>query len=176
MAGPFGSYLNKSVNSTDVLVGAGVGILGALAARYAYNKLDPATLAKLPSFLPKAMPLLGAVAAGGLAYALQRKRNPSRALSHLIGAAAGGVALTAWEQIRAWKDSKGNQPFADIVSMALDGYGVLVQDGYNPPLNGLGYPINDPQVAGYADNPALAEIAYASMNDDVDVVSLMDVG
>jgi len=150
-----------SVGAKDVMVGAGLGLAGTAGLKYALNKSG--MMASLPDFALKAFPLLASAVTGGAAYAIQKKKNSSRAKSHFVGAVAAGAAVTAWDVLR------NNVPdLSDLVSVRLNGYrgynrgmGVLVADnpgrlaGYN------GVIIND-------SSRNLAELNALNMTPDND--------
>lgn len=163
--------VNKSVNSTDVLIGGLIGGAGASLAKAIVNKMEATTPGSVPDLVKQGLSLIGATAGGTLAYALQAKSNKSRATGHLVGAVAVGAGITAWDALKA------NLPqyFGDVVSLRLSGYpgyGVFV-DERTPrigpgAMGGLIVDENVRAMQGYADNPNLAALAQVSMGDDDD--------
>lgn len=182
--------LNKSVNTTDVLAGAAVGVLGSGVVKYLIRAAGFQD--KLPVLVQNWMPFLAAAAAGSAAYAFERKSNKTRAEGHLTGAVAAGAAAQAWGMLK----SSYPEYFGDVVSLKLNGYnngyGVLVNSPtpqigpgayagmlFNNPSRGMnGMLFNNPSraMAGYADRPGMAGLAALAMSsDDKDgLESMMD--
>lgn len=176
--------INKSVNSTDVLAGAAIGLVGSGVIKWGIKQLGLQD--KLPVIVQNWMPLLGSTAAGSIAYALERKSNKSRAEGHLVGAIAAGASAQAWGMLKA----QYPEYFGDVVALRFAGYnrrgmGVLVRNPtprVGPGALG-GVLFNNPQrrmagtsLAGrYADRPEFAGLAAAAMGDDRDgLEELMD--
>lgn len=147
--------LGESVSTTDVLVGAAVGLVGtkviqALVKLYAPKTMfvgtglfapviNETTKLPEPSIASKVLPLVAGIGAGAALYFANDKlmKNTRRGWGHAAGAASVGVALTVSEFVRTvniplLKD-ENKQPiqFGSVVSMDL-GYngfgGTLVQD------------------------------------------------
>lgn len=166
--------MNKSVNSTDVLIGGLIGGAGASLAKAIVNKMEETKPGGVPDLAKRLLPLIGAAGAGTLAYALQSKGNKSRATGQLVGAISVGAGVTAWDALKA------NLPqyFGDVVSLRLSGYpgyGVFVNEntpaigpGAMGGYGGLIVDENQRAMAGYADNPNLAALAQVSMGGDDD--------
>jgi len=147
--------LNKSVNTTDVLVGAAVGLGGTLLLKGFGNKMLAGTA---PDWLLKGSPMVGGALAGGAMYFLGKKKNMAKANGHLFG---------------------------DVVSLKLGRYGnrygkygVFV-DEKTPSVGPGGYGglvVNDPQRSLSDGN--LAQLAQVSMSGgmgDGDMESLMEL-
>lgn len=172
--------MNKSVNSTDVLIGAAIGTVGSGAVKYIIRAAGLQD--KLPVLVQNWMPLIGSSLAGTAAYMLERKGNKSRAEGHLVGAVAAGVAAQAWGLLK----SSYPEYFGDVVALKFagygrNGYGVLVNSptpaigpgAYAGMLfNNPGRPLSGVQ---YADRPELGRLAALAMGDDRDgLEELMD--
>lgn len=172
--------LNKSVNSTDVLAGMGIGVLGSGVVKWGIRSLGLQD--KLPVLVQNWMPLLGSSAAGVAAYMLQGRSQ--RAYGHLVGAVAAGAAAQAWGLLK----SQYPEYFGDVVALRFQGYarngmGVLVRSPTPRvgPGGMAGMLFRNPsrQIAGvasrYADKPHMAGLAMAAMGDDASgLEELMD--
>jgi hypothetical protein len=125
--------MNYEVNSTDVLAGLGIGLLGVGAAKLAANKLA----ITLPPIVVSAFPLIGGALAGVGAFMLQKNSNPNRGKGHMVGAIGAGAAVTAMDMLRTNDSTK--EYFADITTLRLGRYGVMVRSpNYRRPgLNGV---------------------------------------
>jgi hypothetical protein len=171
--------LDKSVNSTDVLVGMGIGVVGSGVVKYLIKAAGMQD--SLPVMVQNWMPLLGSALAGTAAYMLERKSNKSRAEGHLVGAITAGAAAQAWGLLK----SSYPEYFGDVVALKFAGvpnnYGLIV----NSPTPAIGpgafrgMIFNNPgrPLAGvqYADRPGLGRLAQLSMGDDRDgLEELMD--
>lgn len=133
------SDLKKSAKGMDILMGAGVGIVGILGAQWIMNKLtatkDAAGADKKPIIdgstdfmvktFPKIQPLLGGVLFGALAYALYRKKSTAKATGWLVGSVGAGVAVTGLKYLQGTTWAK-NQGLAGIDSFPA--YGRLMPD------------------------------------------------
>lgn len=159
--------LDKSVNTTDVLVGAGLGFAGTLALKGLGNKM---LAGQVPDAILKGSPLVGGIIAGGLAYLLESKKNKQRATGHLFGALTAGAAVQAWDVMK----TSFPTGLGDVVSLKLGryagrrgGYGVFVNErtpAVGPggaSLNGL--LVNEPGRSMSDHN--LAALAGVSMGD-----------
>ncbi len=117
------SILRGSVQGTDVVVGAAVGLGASAALKYAMNTYLASFMGSLPLFVVRFMPTLTGVASGALLYAAQKKSNSARAKAHFVGAVAAGVSVNVWQELSA--RFPGLQ---DYVSVRMGGYGQLVND------------------------------------------------
>lgn len=108
--------LNKSVNTTDVLLGAALGLGGTLVMKGLGNKL---LAGKAPDWLLKGSPLVGGIAVGGLLYALEGKKNRPKANAHLFGAVLAGASVQAWDVLK----TQFPEGLGDVVSLKFSGYG-----------------------------------------------------
>ena len=157
----------KPVNGPDVLVGgaamlAGIWILNWSKARWA--SLFP------PAVLPF-IPVLAGLFGGGLMYMVDKKviDKPQSAGGHALGALSAGLAVWALNMMK----TRYPVYFADVVDLRLAG--LIVNDATRR-LHGLivNDPVNSRRLNGYADNPALGELAALSMQtDDDDIESLL---
>lgn len=152
-------FMGKSVNSTDVLIGAGAGVIGSGAVKFALSKIP----FQIPAALAPIMPVLTSAAVGAALYYGQKKS--SKGVAHFTGAVAAGTAIALMDFAKA----QAPQYFGDVVSLKLGnygrGYGLLIDE--NPraemrALNGYNGLIID-------DTPRnLAGLAAASMAPDDD--------
>ena len=152
--------LGQDVNSTDVLIGAVAGLAGSGAIKFAVGKLGIA----LPDFLTKFWPLVGSSAAGAALYAAQRGSNKRRGKGHFVGAVGAGVALTAWDLMKAQLPGY----FDDVVGLRYGRYA-----GYGLMANNPG-----PQMQGLiVDNSRsnLGALAAMSMGESDDMDGLMSL-
>src|SRR5258706_4175172 len=108
--------LNKSVNTTDVLVGAAVGLGGTLLLKGFGNKMLAGTA---PDWLLKGSPMVGGALAGGAMYFLGKKKNMAKANGHLFGALAAGASVQAWDVLK----TSFPEGLGDVVSLKLGRYG-----------------------------------------------------
>lgn len=154
--------MNKSVNSTDILTGAGAGLAGAAALKYALSKLNLS--ASLPAIALKIVPLVGSAIAGSALYFLQKKSNGSRATAHLVGALTAGAAVNAWSALK-----EAVTELNDIVELRYNGnYNGMIVNDPRYAMNGM--IVNDatPRLNGYADRANLGDLAALSMTEDDD--------
>jgi hypothetical protein len=145
--------LNKSVNTTDVLMGAAIGFGGTLLMKGMGNKM---LAGKVPDFILKGSPLVGGAIAGGLAYAYQSKKNMGRANGWLFGALMAGASVQGWDVLK----TSFPEGLGDVVSLQMDQYGVLVDEPQRR-LASMGLLVDEP--ARRAAN--LAELAALSADD-----------
>lgn len=122
------SPLNRSVNSTDVLVGAGVGIVGGALVKIGLEKLDEAIGGKLPNVVKQYAGPLSAFIAGGVAYYLQRKSKKARGTGHLVGAAVAAILPVAQGLATQFL------PFGNLVDVNLglpidESVGMMIDEG-----------------------------------------------
>ncbi len=141
--------LGKQVNSTDVVVGAALGMAGGAAVKVGINKLDEVIGGKLPSFVRNYIGPISTFGAGALAYMLFRKKNQSRANGYLVGATMAAVVPMGWQIL---KDTLPEY-FSGLVSVD---YGLLTSENEY-----AGLLVDDPSMNGLA--------AYAAA-DDVDIL------
>lgn len=136
------SDIKKSAKGMDILMGAGVGIVGILGFKWVMNKLtatkDSKGVEKKPIIdgstdfmqktFPKVAPLLGTALFGALAYALYRKKSKAKATGWLIGSIGAGAAVTglAYIQSSDWASKQGLASY--------QGFGVLQPDRRLPAM------------------------------------------
>lgn len=150
MSLPKFSDIKKSAKGTDILMGAGVGIVGILGAQWLVNKLTATvdssgaaktptiSAASIPAFITKIQPFLGGTILGALAYALYRKKSASRAAGWLIGSVGAGLAVTGLDYARSMSWAKNMLPApASAAAASTAGYGVLTQDRRLPSMGVL---------------------------------------
>jgi len=91
--------LGKSVNSTDVLLGAGIGVVGGAAVKYVTNMaIAPASQ---PTFLQTYMGPISSIGAGIAAFLLLKKKSSQKATGVLTGAILAGVVPAVFAQLKA---------------------------------------------------------------------------
>lgn len=144
--------LSKNVNSTDVFVGAGLGLAVGAAIKLGVNKINVSmTKADGTGGLPAAvMTYAGPIStflAGLLLYMTQRKANRGRAEGQFIGATLAAATPVYWSVLGQYgpKLSNGTPFFSDYVMIPgsssapqLQGY---VLQGYGAPEQSSDYPI-----------------------------------
>lgn len=160
--------MNYEVNSTDVIVGAGIGLLGVGAAKMINAKLltDAAGISKLPGFLVPMMPLLGGLLGGTAAFMFQKNSNPNRGKGHMVGAIGAGAAVTAMDYLRTSESTK--EYFADVVSLP---FGVITRDP-NRRLGRYGVITRDPAQLQARNMAALGRMSMSD-SDMSDLEELM---
>lgn len=119
----------KSINTTDAVVGVGLGLAGSAALKMGLDKMG--VLA--PAFVT-ASPLVGAGLTGLGLYLLEKRKNRQRALSHAVGAALGGIIVWGYGMLV----SNGVPGFSDMRTLP-NGYGAPIFQ--NPRGGGFGGPI-----------------------------------
>ncbi len=107
--------LNKSVNTTDVLMGVALGFAGSAAVKAVSTKMLPG---KVPDIVLKNTPVVGGLLAGAGAYFLESRKNMGRANAHLFGAAMAGITVQLWGYAKTSMPSY----FGDVVSVRRNGY------------------------------------------------------
>jgi len=155
--GEYGVF-NYEVNSSDVLVGALIGLAGVGAAKLASSKLA----LSLPGIVVSAFPLIGASIGGVAAFMLQKNSNPNRGKGHMVGAITVGAGVTAMDVLRTSPSTQ--EYFSDVVTMRLGRYGVLTRDPSRIRRQMAGVMVRDPS---YSPGQArtMAALGAMSMND-----------
>ena len=113
------SDLKSSANGMDVLMGVGVGLLGAAGARWAMNKLNETETLNIDTagVIYQGSPLIGAIIAGAILHSW--KKGETKATGWLVGAVASGLGIVGYEQVMP------------RVAPSLFGYsGVLAPENY----------------------------------------------
>jgi hypothetical protein len=106
--------LGKTVNSTDVAVGAGVGLAGGGLLMYAQRTFWPTA----PAIVNQYAGPLSAIGAGLAAHAFYRKKSPGRAQGYLVGAAIIGIAPLIWGLVKGALPANVQTYFGDpVISM-----------------------------------------------------------
>jgi hypothetical protein len=129
--------LGKTVRSTDVAVGAGLGLALGSVVKYLLNTLNVSIGGKIPaSIMSYASPISTFLAGVGL-YWFQRKSKRARADAHLVGASLAAGAPIFWKLLGDFgpKMADGTPFFSDYVSVPTFGlltadqpYGLLTRD------------------------------------------------
>lgn len=140
--------------STDTLVGAGIGLAGVAAVKFALSQL-PSVSAMVPDLVKKALPVIGGALGGVVAYSVTRNK------SYALGALGAGVALNAWEVVSAQFPA-----LAGYTTYAIPGYG-----GYGllqAEADRRGAPGQYGSMAALIDDPrpGMGELAMMSMGSD----------
>lgn len=167
-------FVNRSVNSTDVLVGGAVGFVASKAVEGAAAKFGGATWVSMAGSVGKFMPLLSSGAAAAALWYAQKKN--ARGTGHAVGALAAGVAMTAANLLRG--QTFFGISFNEVVAVDLGSYrgllvndsmgGMIVRDGYNL-QNGYNVPgYNGMLVRDNSDQRAMSDLARLSMSEDYD--------
>ncbi len=126
--------LNKHINSTDVFVGAGIGVAGGGVVMYGVKKFWPTA----PAMVMNNLGALSAVGAGLAAHALFRKKSKSRAEGYLVGAAVIAIVPAIWGAVKPMLPPTVQQYFGDpVIAMpSYSGYGGFLTRSPQP-LAGL---------------------------------------
>lgn len=172
--------LGKSVNSTDVLVGAGVGVIASALLKGIANVAAPSAIAPVKAAVGGFYNALIGAATGAAVYFGAKslmKSSPEKATSYAVGAALPGIAQSLQQLAIQYVGpaSGGMLDFSGTVGVNLGVYtrnpprsmGMLVSDNSDqgqgvPAMNGL-------LVADHSDN--LAELAAISMGPDSDGIA-----
>lgn len=138
--------LGKSVNTTDVAIGAAIGMGGGALVKIAVNKLDEWSGGKVPGFLRSYLGPISTVLAGLLAASFVK--NEGKRKSYYVGAFFAGAVPLAW----AFLARQFPAYFSDLVDVNL---GLVVNEDYAGLL---------------VDEPGMAELAAYSFPDDEDIL------
>lgn len=168
--------LGRSINSTDALIGAGVGVLASALVKGVANMVAPSVAAQVKGMAgPFYNAIAGAVAGAGVYFGSKMllKSSPEKAMSYAVGAAIPGVAMSlqALAVQYVGPATGGALDFSGTVGVNLGGYrggmGMLVSDPSDggAGVNGYGGLL----VADHSDN--LAELAAISMGPDSDGIA-----
>ena len=117
---PFG----KSVKSTDVFVGAGLGLALGAGVKYALNRF---LADKLPAVVMSYAGPISTFLGGVALYFFEQKKNRGRAQGHLIGATLAAATPIYWNLLGSYgpKMADGTPFFSDYV---MTSYGLLSAD------------------------------------------------
>ena len=124
--------LNKHVNSTDIFVGAGIGLAGGGVVMYGVKKFWPTA----PAMVMNNLGAISAVGAGLGAHMLFRKKSKSRAEGYLVGAAVVAIVPAIWGVVKPMLPPTVQQYFGDPV-IAMPSYGGFLTRSPQP-LMGYG--------------------------------------
>lgn len=124
---PFG----KSVNSTDVAIGAFIGLGGGGLVNYGIRKVWPT--APIP---PQYTGAITAFGAGAIAYSLFRKKSYARAQGYLAGAVIAGAVPLLWGMVKGALPAEVSSYFGDPV-IAMPSFGSLISRVPPSQLRGL---------------------------------------
>lgn len=171
--------LNKSVNTTDVLIGGLFGFAGTLLLKGLGNKL---LAGKVPDVVLKGSPLVGGAITGAASY-FALKRNRPKANAYLFGSLAAGAFVQLWDLAK----TSFPEGLGDVVSLKFNRYGVLVDDPMKRTYGQMGVLVDDPMKQFYSGAPSygsqsdsnLAELAAMSADDPEmlsDLEQLMQIG
>lgn len=171
-----GSYASfeRSVSTKDVLIGLGLGVVGAAAAAYGRKKLAATQAWASNEYLVMALPALGGAGAGFAAWMLRKKKSRQAAFANLLGAAGAGAALAVWPKVASAVGFAGDWMYNGAVGLDIpvQGWGgMLVDDTAGESDQSLsGLLVNDSPSAlrGYADRSGMGRLAAASLDPDED--------
>lgn len=150
----FGGILKGSVNTKDLAVGVGAGLLGQGGVKYLLEKVG--VLATLPPMVQRLMPLLSGVATGvGLLYLDKKVLKKGRGRAHMIGAIAAGAVVQGWQELQAQFPDRFND-YVYLPSMN----GMLVDRPFNGML------IDTPSSSANLSALHAMNMANASQDDD----------
>lgn len=181
--GDYASF-ERSVGTKDVLIGLGLGIVGAAAAAFGRKKLadsNPTSSLYSNPYLVMGLPIIGGGIAGFAAWMLRKQKNRSAAYANLIGAVGAGAALAVWPKVATAVGFAGDWMYDGAVGLdiPMQGYeGMLVDDSAgesNQGLRGFGGMLVDDQpgaLRGYADRSGMGRLAAASLDADEDYSEL----
>lgn len=101
--------LGKTVHSTDVMIGVGIGLAGGGLVQYLQKRFWPTAPAVIQTYSGP----LSALAAGAAAYSLYRKKSRGRAQGYLAGAVAVGVIPALYAVVKGALPTSVTQYFGD---------------------------------------------------------------
>lgn len=139
--------LGKTVRSTDLFVGAGLGLTLGAAVKYLLNKANSSMGGTIPTEIMSYASPISTVLAGVALYMFQRKAKRQRAEAHFVGAALAGALPIFWTALGQYgpKMADGTPFFSDYV---MQPYGLLTSDGQ---VKGYGMISADQQMSGNED-------------------------
>ena len=135
--------LGKSLKSTDVLIGAAIGMAGGAFVKLGIGKLDVSTGGKMPAVVKQYVGPISTFLAGLAMYVVERKKNAARAQGHLFGATLAALSPLYWAGLKSvaptyFNDYVTVSPFGILTAdQGMGGFGVLTADA------GYGYPSGD---------------------------------
>ena len=118
--------LGKTVRSTDLFVGAGLGLALGAGVKFALNKANVALGGKLPAVLMSYAGPISTFLAGAALYMFQKK-NRVRATGQFVGASLAAATPVIWKMLGDFgpKMADGTPFFSDYV---MTPYGLLTSD------------------------------------------------
>lgn len=119
--------IGKTVNSTDVMVGAAIGLAGGGLVMYGVRRFWP----NPPAVVTRFSGPLSAFAAGVAAYSLTRRKSPGRAKGYLAGAVAIGAIPVVYATVKAALPTSVTQYFGDPV-IAMPSFGSFLTRSPGP--------------------------------------------
>lgn len=121
---PFG----KHVNSTDALLGAGLGLALGAGVKFGLNKANVASGGKIPAFVMTYAGPISTFLGGVLLYLGRRGSNRLQAEGFIAGASVAAAAPIFWSLLGQYgpKLADGTPFFSDYV---MSPYGALTADG-----------------------------------------------
>lgn len=122
------SPLGKNVKSTDVLVGAGLGLALGAVVKYLLNTLNVSIGGKIPAQIMANAGPVSTFLAGVALYVFQRKAKKGRAEGHFVGASLAAATPIYWGLLGSYgpKMADGTPFFSDYVQ--VPSYGRLTAD------------------------------------------------
>lgn len=135
--------LPSAVKPVDVALGVALGLAGAVGIAKATSALA-AGGTSVPSVITDNATIFGGVASAGLLYVAQKKKNPSRAAGHAIGALLGSIAVWGYNKLQTSGMLAGMVRFPGMGGQIfsnprLSGWGGQIVS--NPRLSGFNGPI-----------------------------------
>lgn len=132
--------LGKTVNTTDLFLGAIIGLAGGSLVKMGVSKIDVMTDGKVPAIVKTYVGPISTFVAGVLAAMFMAKGKPAKANAFLAGAALTAATPIVWEQMKRiapayFNDYVSVSPFG-VLTQDAGGFGVLTQD--SGALNGFG--------------------------------------
>jgi hypothetical protein len=138
--------MGRTVRSTDVLVGAGLGVAASTFVKMGIEKVNEMLGGKIPLFVMQQAGPLSTFLAGVLLYLGQKKS--ARGTGHFVGASAVAASAVFWGLLKQYGPTKsdGTPMFSDYVRVPSLGlltadaggrspFGLLTADA---PMSGFG--------------------------------------
>lgn len=162
--------MGESVNTTDVLMGMGAGVVASAVVKGALKRFAPGIYGQIAGTAGAFVPALVGAAGAALVYFGGRKvfgMSDHKAKGLAAGAVAVGGALSLWDFARANLATVGGGllDFSGTVGVNLGGYNMLIDDSAGQGVNGM----NGLIIADHSDG--LAELAAISMGPDDDGIN-----
>ena len=121
--------LPSSVKPIDVVLGGIFGLAGSVGLQIGAQKAI-ASGVPIPAVVASGSPVVGGLTTAAALYIIEKKKNPSRAGGHAIGAAVAGVGVWLFGVIQGLVAGVG-------APMATAGYGAPLF--MNPRMQGYGF-------------------------------------